>query len=187
MRSATFRQKIKEIIPKPLVELLLWIKYAGRRLPNRSIFEDFTKQKNGVEIGGPSIVFKTALPIYQRVKNIDGVNFSHDTIWEGVIRRGRNYNYIRNRKGLQLIAEATDLRQIESDTYDFLLSSNCLEHVANPIRALLEWRRVVKPGGALILVLPNKASNFDHKRPVTKFEHILDDFTKEVDEYDLTH
>jgi SAM-dependent methyltransferase len=62
-----------------------------------------------------------------------------------------------------------------------------LEHVANPLRALGEWKRAIRPGGALILVLPDKASNFDHNRPYTSLEHILDDFRNETTEHDLTH
>jgi hypothetical protein len=30
-------------------------------------------------------------------------------------------------------------------------------------------------------------SNFDHKRPVTKFSHLLDDYQNEMSENDLTH
>lgn len=187
MRSESLRQRIRNRIPNHLLELLLSMKYAGRRLPNARIFEESTKGRHGIEIGGPSDVFKTVLRIYQGVNDLDGVNFSCDTVWEGTIRSGKHFNYIRNKKGLQLIAEATDLSQIETNTYDFLLSSNCLEHVANPIKALFEWKRIVKIGGALILVLPNKIANFDHKRPFTSFEHILGDYEQEVDELDLTH
>jgi SAM-dependent methyltransferase len=182
-----WNQKMKQLIPNQLFELLLAMKYSRQKLPNRTVFEEFTKNKKGIEIGGPSAVFKTILPIYRSVHDLDGVNFSHDTVWEGTIRRGRSYNYIGNRKGLQLVAEATDLGEIETNTYDFLLSSNCLEHVANPIKALLEWKRIVKTGGALILVLPNKSSNFDHRRPCTTFEHIRGDYENEIDERDLTH
>lgn len=72
-------------------------------------------------------------------------------------------------------------------SYDFLLSSNCLEHVANPLKALFEWHRVLRPGGYLILVLPRKDGTFDHRRSVTTFEHIFSDFKKGVGEDDMTH
>jgi SAM-dependent methyltransferase len=118
---------------------------------------------------------------------LDGVNFSTDTIWEGRLAPGENFDYYPDKHGHQFIADATDLSQIASAQYDFVLCSNCLEHIANPIKALVEWRRVLKAGGGLILVLPNKEKNFDHRRPVTKFEHLLDDFTRDVGEDDLTH
>lgn len=69
----------------------------------------------------------------------------------------------------------------------FVLSSNCSEHVANPLKALQEWIRVLRKGGALILVLPNKYSNFDWRRSVTSFEHIVHDYVVDTSENDLTH
>ena len=32
-------------------------------------------------------------------------------------------------------------------TYDVLLSSHTLEHIANPLRALSEWKRIVGDDG----------------------------------------
>lgn len=115
------------------------------------------------------------------------MNFSTDTIWEGRITPGQSFGYGGDALGRQFVSEATDLSQIASEHYDFLLSSNCLEHVANPLKALREWKRVIKAGGGLVLVLPNKKSNFDHRRPVTPFEHLVEDFTRDVGEDDLTH
>ena len=42
--------------------------------------------------------------------------------------------------GYQYIAEANDLRMIESGTYHFVLSSHTIEHTAKPLRALREAR-----------------------------------------------
>lgn len=118
---------------------------------------------------------------------MDGANFSADTIWEGRIKAGENFNYYDNKSGRQYIAETTDLREIATARYDFLLSSNCLEHLANPIKGLAERKRVIKVDGGLVLVLLNKTSNFDRRRPITKFEHLLDDFISGVGKDDLTH
>ena len=35
--------------------------------------------------------------------------------------------------------------------------------------------------------LPRRQDTFDHLRPVTAFEHLLEDESREVDETDLTH
>jgi SAM-dependent methyltransferase len=40
--------------------------------------------------------------------------------------------------------------------YDFCFASHVLEHIANPLKALQGWIRIVKPGGHIILVLPEK-------------------------------
>ncbi|MFV8315922.1 class I SAM-dependent methyltransferase [Mycobacterium sp. 23] len=181
------RTVVKEFAPKSASDLLLILKYQRWRLPFRREYQAAVEGKYGIEIGGPSGVFSTVLPLYEFVGGLDGVNFATDTVWEGRIQEGDNYNYFGNRTGHQYISDATDLSQITSTRYDFLLSSNCLEHVANPVKALLEWKRVIKPGGGFVLVLPNKTSNFDHRRPVTKFDHLLDDYDQGIGEDDLTH
>jgi ubiquinone/menaquinone biosynthesis C-methylase UbiE len=143
----------------------------------------------GLEIGGPSSIFrvKGIFPVYVYAKNIDGVNFSDNTIWEGKLEAGNTYNYFNHFYGYQYIAEATDLHMIETNKYDFLLSSHSLEHTANPIKALKEWNRVLKNNGKIVLVLPDKENTFDNKRPYTLVEHLLDDFKNDVKEDDQTH
>jgi ubiquinone/menaquinone biosynthesis C-methylase UbiE len=126
------------------------------------------------------------LPVYPVLASLDGVNFGHATLWEGRIPQGQPFRYHLNRRGKQFVCEATNLA-LESNSYDCVLSSNCLEHVANPLKALMEWVRVIRPGGHLLLVLPNKESNFDHLRPTTTFEHLREDLDRDVGEEDMTH
>lgn len=144
--------------------------------------------RKGIEIGGPSAIFNVNgyLPLYSLVANIDGVNFSTSTVWEGDLSEGENYHF-EGRKGHQFISEGGNLDTIESFAYDFLISCNNLEHIANPIATIIEWKRVIKPGGVMLLILPRKGSNFDHRRPFTTMEHLVEDYKNEVTEKDLTH
>lgn len=48
----------------------------------------------------------------------------------------------------------TKFREIES--YDAVHSSHCLEHMFDPRHALNEWWLLVKPGGYLVLVVPDE-------------------------------
>lgn len=185
--KAALKRSVKKVLPGPVFRAFRILKYPERSLIDTEIYQSFVEGKKGLEIGGPSDLFRIRLPLYRKAGSVDGVNFSGSTVWEGAIVSGHTFAYLPECRGLQFIADATDLSQIESASYDFVLSSNCLEHVANPIKALLEWRRVIRPGGALILVVPNKASNFDHNRPFTTFEHILDDYERATAEQDLTH
>lgn len=186
-RLRTLQFFIKE---KPL-NVIIWKAYCkilNSKIPNSSSWIALAKDKSGLEIGGPSGIFagNNYLPIYPIVKSLDGVNFSNKTIWEGEIEQGNNYLY-DGKKGFQYIAEGTFLNQIKDNIYDFVLSCNNLEHIANPIKSLLEWKRVIKNGGCIILILPRKESNFDHKRPTTSFNHLKNDLENNTMEDDLTH
>lgn len=147
------------------------------------------RNQTGIEIGGPSDLFKVKgqLPVYLFAKRVDGVNFSNATIWEGQLQEGEHYHYYKNKTGYQYIAEASDLDFLTDAQYDFVLSCHSLEHVANPLKAIMGWKRILKPGGKLALVLPDKEHTFDIKRPYTLFEHLLDDYQRNTPESDATH
>ncbi len=40
------------------------------------------------------------------------------------------------------------------NTFDRLIASHVLEHIPNPVDALKEWDRIVKPGGIISIILP---------------------------------
>ncbi len=146
--------------------------------------------KSGFEVGGPSCIFSAdgLMPLYPVVANVDNCNFSHATTWEGELCEGLNYHFSPRRPpGFQYIREAADLAGIPSQRYDFLLSSHNIEHLANPLKALYEWRRVIVSDGILVLVVPHREGTFDWRRPVTPLAHILDDYEQGRDESDLTH
>lgn len=148
------------------------------------------ENRPGLELGGPSRVFapRGILPVYARAAKIDNVNFATETAWESGLRDGGPFAFHPDRApGKQWLREAVALTGLVDDAYDFVLSSHCLEHVANPLRALREWRRVTRPGGHLLLILPNPAKSFDHRRPVTTIAHLREDCTAGTGEEDTTH
>jgi SAM-dependent methyltransferase len=53
--------------------------------------------------------------------------------------------------------DANDMSQyFESETFDTVHSSHTLEHMINPVRALNSWWELVRPGGWLVLVVPDE-------------------------------
>jgi SAM-dependent methyltransferase len=76
---------------------------------------------------------------------------------------------------VDFLADARAL-PITDGTLDYLCSSHVLEHLPDPIAALHEWHRVLRPGGLLYLVVPDKRFTFDEPRAVTTVEHLLRDF-----------
>lgn len=164
----------------------LWAKPANAF----QIYEDRFMGKTGLEIGGPSRVFSknNIFPVYSLAGQIDNCNFGDTTAWERDVTPGHTFRFNRKKPaGLQYIAEATALNFIDAGRYDFLLSSHVLEHIANPLLALSEWTRLLKKQGTLVLLLPNKEKTFDHRRPVTTLEHLIEDFQNGTSEDDLTH
>lgn len=66
---------------------------------------------------------------------------------------------------------------VPDDSFDFVHSSHCLEHLVNPATALGHWLRIVKPGGYVIVTIPDEdlyeqgvfpsTFNPDHKQTFT--------------------
>lgn len=164
------------------------LKFNGR-LKKYRLISHFFAGKSGLEIGGPSDIFSSVgyIPVYQEANSVDGCNFSNSTVWEDTISEGNNYKHGNSLLGYQHIIDGTDLSALKTENYDFILSSHSLEHIANPLKAMKEWTRVLKTGGALCLVVPDKNFTFDHKRQVTSFSHLLDDYACNKAENDLTH
>ncbi len=164
-------------------------KLLGERIQNYQGIRELFTGKSGLEVGGPSKVFqaKGFVPLYDVIQALDGCNFSTSTIWEGNILSGEKYQYQEGKEGVQYIMEAADLSLIPDAKYEFVISSNCLEHVANPLKAIEEWTRVLKKEGLLLVVVPNKEYCFDHKRATTPYTHILEDYQQGTHEDDMTH
>jgi ubiquinone/menaquinone biosynthesis C-methylase UbiE len=45
---------------------------------------------------------------------------------------------------------------VANEYYDFVHSSHSLEHMIDPVEALVNWIRVLKPGGHLIITVPDE-------------------------------
>lgn len=45
---------------------------------------------------------------------------------------------------------------VEDNCYDFVHSSHCLEHLNNPNQALENWIRICRPGGYLVIMVPDE-------------------------------
>src|SRR5437660_8059619 len=83
--------------------------------------------RSGVEVGGPSGIFEGsgALPVYPLIASIQQVTFAGDASQGVTVDRADR-------------------------SLDFVLSSHMLEHTANPLKALREWRRILKHSGHLL-------------------------------------
>ena len=144
------------------------------------ILGKITNNKYGVEIGGPSPRSET---IYKESNSIDNVIFSQNTVWSN---HTDLYNYYDGKTGKVIINDAVNISLVEDNIYDFVFSSHSLEHIANPLKALKEWLRIIKTDGYIILIVPEKSICFDHKRNISSFSTILTQYNKNIGEDDLS-
>jgi SAM-dependent methyltransferase len=160
---------------------------AQGRLKQFDSYLPYLQNRKGLEIGGPSKIFRRGnlLPVYEVIGGLDNCDFSKSTVWA---KHSDNFQFSpRKSPGTSFFLDGSNLSEIADSTYDVVLSSHNLEHMANPVKALKEWQRVLVPGGALVLVLPDYRTTFDHRREPTSVDHMLSDFERGIGEDDLTH
>lgn len=49
--------------------------------------------------------------------------------------------------------------EVRTETYDFVLSFHVLEHIPDPAAELIEWRRLLAPGGRMVLEVPHEGGH----------------------------
>jgi SAM-dependent methyltransferase len=86
-----------------------------------------------------------------------------------------------------IIDDGETLRTVPANRYDFVSAAHVIEHMRNPILALENWCRVVKPGGFVYLIVPDKRATFDRTRIRTSLEHLLLDYYQPSRERDREH
>lgn len=117
---------------------------------------------NGVEVGAgdrPWPIPDTATCFYGDVRDKGGLG-----------------DYFRNSNvEFDGFLNAQTFEGVPDDGFDFVLSGHVIEHLPNPIGAIRETMRVLKPGGIFLLAVPDMRHTHDHARPVTTLEHFLRD------------
>ena len=64
---------------------------------------------------------------------------------------------------------------IPDGSQDFVISAHVIEHLEDPIGAVLAALRILKPDGVLVLVVPDRRRTFDRLRPGTPLQHLVQD------------
>jgi predicted SAM-dependent methyltransferase len=86
-----------------------------------------------------------------------------------------------------ILDDAETLSSVKDASYDFLIAAHVIEHMKNPISSLEQWCRVVKPGGLIYMIVPDKRKTFDKHRVRTNVPHIVLDYLEPSSERDFEH
>lgn len=128
--------------------------------------------RNALEIGGPT---PGEISIYTWLASCDNVaQFADPAHHRASFENGTIFNPTGDREmGQYIVANAENLTEIVSPgSYDLLYASHVLEHMQDPLGALLSWDQVLVPGGVLFLILPWKQNTFDHYRAPNTLEQL---------------
>jgi SAM-dependent methyltransferase len=74
---------------------------------------------------------------------------------------------------VQLVWKGNTYPFIDNDAFDFVINSHVLEHVPNPGRQMQEWLRIVRPGGLVYMIVPDKRFCFDRRRELTEIDYLI--------------
>lgn len=127
--------------------------------------EAYLRQGQGVEIGAlykPIRVGRNAKVFYvekydeEKLKKL----YEHDA----------NFDV-----DVDITDDAEKLNNVKPESMDFVVCCSCLEHLENPLGAIRNHLRVLKPGGLLYYTLPDMRYTFDKPREITTFEHLVRD------------
>ena len=133
------------------------MKELSKSIPRRMREPDFARRYfvgDGIDIGGkpdPLCLYHELFPLMRSVRTWDLAD-----------------------------GDAQFMTSVADNTFDFVHSSHCLEHLNDPREGLKNWLRVTKPGGHIIVTIPDEdlyeqgvfpsTFNRDHKVTFTLFK-----------------
>tara|TARA_B110000879_G_C11116345_1_gene489719 strand:+ start:738 stop:1463 length:726 start_codon:yes stop_codon:yes gene_type:complete len=153
----------------------------------RKYIKSSSDNKIALEIGGPTLLFtheyfpnidsEKYFELYSLFNSVDSVNLYNLESFQTVKKSANNTVY----RTMYTSFDALTTK------YDWLLSSHTIEHIANPIKFLKDYRNLLNDEGHIITFLPNKYMYWERHREFTTFEHIISDYENDVGEDDKTH
>ena len=151
----------------PLSKLRHMFKYA---YPESALAHRYLDNLHGVEIGASAFnaFGLQTININCTVDNPEVYDY-----------KGYELSLVGKSVKVDLVALGDDLPFADGQ-WDFILTSHVVEHFYDPIRALQEWYRVVRPGGYVFLIVPHKERTFDKARLRTRLAELIERHAENV-------
>lgn len=148
-----------------------------REVPDYSLYIENYDQQNA----GPSLSGRMMQWGHAALEGMLPVSYSAPRVLEVGAGSGHHYRYVTHRLESYVMTDASprmlehaastyaaqaasgrlhlqqqDAKRLtfEDQSFDRLIATHVLEHIPDPVVALREWNRVVKPGGLISLILP---------------------------------
>lgn len=161
LSTRRIRQRVRDVLLR-----------ASDRADMATFREDLARRYlrgDGIEIG--ALQRPLRLPRAARVRYVDVMSreqllATHSSAVYGNPRWVVNVDVIDDGERLEAFAE---------ESVDFVVSNHILEHTEDPIAALENLVRVLRPGGILFVTLPDARHTFDVSRARTTVAHVLRD------------
>ncbi|MCW2968114.1 MAG: Methyltransferase type 11 [Solirubrobacteraceae bacterium] len=165
-RGATAFADLRTVVHRRIRDGLL--RLGRNQLVVREDVSRLYLRGDGIEIG--AFAWPQRLPPGARARYVD---------WTDKAELVRLYDtgFVRERAvpETDVVDDATTLASFADAALDFVVASHVLEHIEDPIGALENMLRVLRPGGILFLILPDARETFDAARERTTVEHLVRD------------
>ena len=99
--------------------------------------------------------------------------YSTEELREQAVKSGDNPEEIVH---VDYVVAGEDYRNVVDRTFDFIIANHVFEHIVCSIAWLQMMSDLLKPGGHLLLTLPDKKYSFDRYRDDTSIAHLIWDY-----------
>lgn len=135
--------------------------------PDSKLAHKYLDGLQGIEIGPAA-----HNPFHLNTINVDYIDWNHKLASEGY--KKEQVDFCGECSRIDLVSPGDEL-PFKDNSYDFIVSSHVLEHFWDPIKALNEWMRVIKPGGYIFMIVPHMKRTHDQFKHVrTSLQELID-------------
>lgn len=131
------------------------------RFQESAIAHKYLDGLKGLEIGGSQ----------HNSFGLDTLNVDYTDDMETTFKQGE-FQLCGEKMKVDVIANGDNL-PFEDNSWDFVINSHVIEHFFDPIKALKEWHRVIKPGGYIFTIAPKQFALPGETRDCTKVEELI--------------
>jgi SAM-dependent methyltransferase len=156
------------LVPKlgQLADVLLAVRAKQRVSLNRRWVAERYLRGRGIEIGG--LHRPLAVPKGAHVRFVDRMSVDD-------LREQYPELATENLVPVDIVDDGERLTTLADGSEDFVIANHFLEHCEDPILALGNMLRVLRPDGTVYLAVPEQTRTFDSTREPTPFEHLVRD------------